>query len=112
MSKHDGKKLQKLIDLRSMKAKKDTSQVDDGPKACAQRRVPEFYYSDWLRLGFESTPLKRARLEDQYMVEEQRRLECQRRIEKQRRLEDLMYPSFITRYEDSINKLHELNHSR
>ncbi|KAG1328469.1 hypothetical protein G6F62_008130 [Rhizopus arrhizus] len=88
------KKLQELMDLRSMKSRKGISQVDDEPKMHAQRRVPEYYYSDWHMLGFESNSLKRARLEDQYMVEEQqileeqRRLEHRRRLEKQRRLEE------------------------
>ncbi|KAG0732486.1 hypothetical protein G6F60_014177 [Rhizopus arrhizus] len=61
------KKLQELMDLRSMKSRKGISQVDDEPKMHAQRRVPEYYYSDWHMLGFESNSLKRARLEDQYM---------------------------------------------
>ncbi|KAG1610027.1 hypothetical protein G6F46_010335 [Rhizopus delemar] len=88
------KKLQELINLRSIKPKKVISQVDGKSKVHAQRRMPEYYCSDWCRSDFASTTLKRARLEDEYLVEEQqileeqRAVECRRRIEKERRLEE------------------------
>ncbi|KAG1138967.1 hypothetical protein G6F37_009973 [Rhizopus arrhizus] len=70
------------------KPRKNISQVDDELKIHAQRRVQECYYSDWFMLDFKSTSLKRARIEDRYMVKEQEMLAEQRRLEHRRRLEE------------------------
>ncbi|KAG1288885.1 hypothetical protein G6F66_009532 [Rhizopus arrhizus] len=70
------------------KPRKNISQVNDELKMHVQRRVQECYYSDWFMLDFKSTSLKRARIEDRYMVKEQKMLAEQRRLEHRRRLEE------------------------
>ncbi|KAG0739920.1 hypothetical protein G6F23_008624 [Rhizopus arrhizus] len=70
------------------KPRKNISQVDAELKMYAQRRVQECYYSDWFMLDFKSTSLKRARIEDRYMVKEQKTLAEQRRLEHRRRLQE------------------------
>lgn len=51
LAAEERKKLQELMNLKSMKPRKDISQVDDGPKMHEQRREQRYYYSDWFMLG-------------------------------------------------------------
>ncbi|KAG1050671.1 hypothetical protein G6F43_007073 [Rhizopus delemar] len=50
LAAEERKKFQELMNLRSMKPRKDISQVDDGPKMHEQRREQRYYCSDWFML--------------------------------------------------------------